>query len=185
MASEERFLSLIQNSFWITDVLNACCSRGITDYYVAGGAVTQVVWNQLVGRPVHDQVKDVDVVYFDEERTLEDQRHLEALLSHSLANKIPLDLKNQALVHSWYPSKFGHSIPPYRKTEDGIDTWLPAFAVGVRLEQSGLSVYAPFGLRDLLSMRIRPNRRQITQPIYARMVESFSRRWPEVTVEPW
>ena len=183
--SEERFLALVQNSSWITAVLNACCSQNIKGYYVAGGAVTQVVWNQIVGRAVHDQVKDVDVVYFDEGHTFEDQRCLEDLLNQSLPNKVPLDLKNQALVHSWYPSKFGHNISPYRKTEDGIDTWLPAFAVGVRLEQSGLSVYAPFGLRDLFSMRIRPNRRQITQPIYARMVESFSRRWPEVTVEPW
>jgi hypothetical protein len=185
MALEMRLLSLVQNSSWIADVLGACSSLSIKDYYVAGGAVTQIVWNQLVGRPVHDQVKDVDVVYFDANHSLEDQRHLEETLSHILANKVPLDLKNQALVHLWYPLKFGYSILPYRRTEDGIDTWLSAFAIGVRFERSRLSVYAPFGVDDLFSMTIRPNRRQITQSIYSQMVESFSRRWPEVTVEPW
>src|SRR2546430_5745894 len=37
------------------------------------------------------------------------------------------------------------------------NTWLPAFAVGVRLVGAACNVYAPYGLHDLFAMHIRPN----------------------------
>ena len=182
---EDRLRALIQNSFVLTDTLDVCRRLGVKDHYIAGGAVTQVVWNQLTDRPVHDNIKDIDVVYFDESHTVADQSALQSEISRMLSDKFPIDLKNQALVHTWYASKFGYEIPRYLSSEDGIETWLPAFAVGVRLQETGVSVHAPFGLGDLFAMTMRPNRKQITEQIYLRMIENVTARWPDAKIEPW
>ncbi len=45
-----------------------------------------------------------------------------------LRHSIKIDIKNQANVHKWYPIKFGQSISAYNRVEQGIDSWLSAFA---------------------------------------------------------
>ncbi len=83
------------------------------------------------------------------------------------------------------------SIPKQSKqskrncSEDGIDTWLSAFAIGIRTHDDEWAVYAPYGLDDLLDMKVRPNRKQITKEIYMRMVSSYKQRWPAISVEDW
>lgn len=135
--------------------------------------------------PVHG-LKDVDLVYFDDRESESDQAKSQAHVSHALSGlKLPVDVKNQALVHTWYSKKFGYDIQPYRSTEDGIRTWLPAFAIGVRPIVNGLIVFAPYGLSDLFEMVIRPNEMQITEAIYSNMVTKFKARWPSVTVVEW
>ncbi len=154
--------------------------------YVAGGAITQTVWNQQLGRPAIERLHDVDIVYFDPEGTLESQRAMEGVLQQGIASGIPIDLTNEALTHTWYESKFSATIEPYKSAEAAINTWLPAFAIGVRLAEGGLlEVYAPYGLHDLFAMHIRPNKLQISRTIYEQMVASFTARWPEATAETW
>lgn len=154
--------------------------------YVAGGAITQTVWNQQLGRPAIERLHDIDVVYFDPDGTLDRQRAMQGVLQRAIASGIPIDLTNQALTHTWYESKFAATIEPYKSAEAAIDTWLPAFAIGVRLADGGpLEVYTPYGLRDLFAMHIRPNKLQISRAIYEKMVASFTARWPEATAEGW
>lgn len=154
--------------------------------YVAGGAITQTVWNQQLGRPAIERLHDVDIVYFDPDGTLESQRAMESVLQQGIASGIPIDLTNEALTHTWYESKFSANIEPYKSAEAAINTWLPAFAIGVRLANGGpLEVYAPYGLHDLFAMHIRPNKLQISRAIYEQMVASFTARWPEATAEAW
>jgi len=153
--------------------------------YVAGGAITQTVWNQKVGRPATDSLNDIDIVYFDGHGTLESQRAMERALRQRIPSGIPIDLTNEALTHTWYEAKFGSTIKPYQSAEAAINTWLPAFAVGVRLVGAACNVYAPYGLHDLFAMHIRPNKLQISRAIYERMVASFTARWPEATAEAW
>jgi len=153
--------------------------------YVAGGAITQTIWNQTVSRPATDRLRDVDVIYFDGHGTLESQRTTERDLQREITSGMPIDLTNEALTHTWYESKFGSPIKPYRSAEEAINTWLPAFAVGVRLLDTECEIYAPYGLNDLFAMHIRPNKMQISNAIYERMVGSFTARWPEATAEVW
>jgi hypothetical protein len=153
--------------------------------YVAGGAITQTIWNQRVGRPATDRLKDIDIVYFDGHGTLESQRDMERAFRQRITSGIPIDLTNEALTHTWYEAKFGSTIRPYQSAEAAINTWLPAFAIGVRLVGVAFNVYAPYGLHDLFAMRIRPNKLQISRAIYEQMVASFTSRWPEATAEAW
>ncbi|MCZ8499964.1 nucleotidyltransferase family protein [Vibrio lentus] len=43
-----------------------CREVGLPNFYIAGGAITQVIWNEhRTQKPLLDKVKDFDIVYFD------------------------------------------------------------------------------------------------------------------------
>ncbi len=48
-----------------------------------------------------------------------------------------------------------------------------------------VSIFAPCGLSDLLGLIVRPNKKQITRPIYEAKVEKWLARWPGLRVMPW
>jgi hypothetical protein len=158
----------------------------LPNWYIAGGCVTQSVWNSILGlHPLHG-LKDVDLVYFQEnqsEKAEEESRKKIKSLFKDLP--IPIDVINEARVHEWYPKKFGYEIPAYKSTEDGISCWLPAFSIGVRPESSSLKIIASFGLSDTFDMVVRPNKRQITEEIFNKMVARLKKDWPAIQVLPW
>lgn len=177
-------VEIIKRSTEIMETLEACRELALPNYYLAGGAITQAVWNHGLGLPLLQGVKDLDIVYFaDEAEQFEQQR--QDSISQKLSHSLPVDLKNQARVHEWYPHKFGNSISPYTCCEDGITSWLPAFAVGVRLENSTVRVCAPHGLADTFNMHVRPNKTVMNETNYLKMTASFKQRWPQITVAPW
>jgi uncharacterized protein len=48
-----------------------------------------------------------------------------------------------------------------------------------------LHVFAPNGLSDLLGLIVRPNKKQITQPIYDAKVNKWRARWPGLRIVAW
>ncbi|MEH6403718.1 MAG: nucleotidyltransferase family protein [Sneathiella sp.] len=181
---EKKLLAIISKSPEIMETLSACFDYGLPNHYLAGGAITQCIWNSLLGMPLLSQVKDFDIVYFSDETKHSEKIH-ENEIRRRVTHLIPIDIKNQACVHEWYPKKFGHTIAPYKCSEDGISSWLSAFAIGIRYDAGKLRVFAPYGLEDTLSMSIRPNKSVMNKANYEQMTTSFSQRWPEISVEPW
>src|SRR5271167_1950183 len=57
--------------------------------------------------------------------------------------------------------------------------------VGVRRHDTGFECCAPFGLEDLISLVVRPNRAQITASIYQAKVARWRPLWPHLTFMPW
>ena len=102
------------------------------------------------------------------------ERRLRDLFQHL---PIKLDVKNEARVRLWYENHFGDTIKPYSSSADAIATFpTTATAAGVRLIRSKFECCAPFGLDDLFSLVVRPNKRQITRAISI---------WPRLTFLPW
>ena len=144
-------------------------------------------------RPTWEQaaefgLKDVDLIYFDEqdlsfESEASHERCLRDLFQHL---PIKLDVKNEARVHLWYEDRFGDAIKPYSSSADAIATFpTTATAVGVRQIRSKFECCAPFGLDDLFSLVVRPNKRQITRAIYEAKVDRWRSIWPRLTFLPW
>ena len=181
---EKELVSFIINCPEIVETLDACNIYGLENYYVAGGAITQLIWNNLNGEPALNNVKDFDIVYYsnDEERGQSEihQFEIKKLISH----KFPLDIINQAYVHEWYPKKFGNKIKPFNNTENGIQTWLSAFAIGVR-KSKDYEIYSPYGLNDAFNMFIKPNKLTMNEDNYIKMTNSFKKRWGNIQIEPW
>ena len=101
---------------------------------------------------------------------------------------IPVEIRNQARVHLWFPSS--DSGMPARNSPAPINRLAnfasKTHAVGVRLEDDGsLDLCAPFGLDDIFSFRITPNRAIDNRATHEEKSARAKRHWPELTVIPW
>jgi hypothetical protein len=156
--------------------------------WLVAGAVAQTFWNHRYGFDPAHGVLDIDLVYFDDADLSSDTetRHGERLRARFADIPAWLDVKNEARVHLWYAEKFGFEIAPYLSVEAAIETFpTTATTIGVQPAESGLEIYAPFGLDDLLNLCVRPNKKQITPDIYEAKIARWRTLWPALFCEPW
>ena len=182
---EHRLKSLIESVPELIETAKICQSVGLPNFYIAGGAITQIIWNSLLERNLLDSVKDFDIVYFDDNEN-QTEKWFEGVIRTQLSHFIKIDIKNQANVHKWYPEKFGQVISPYTQVEQGIDSWLSAFSIGFTLNIDGnISIYSSQGLEDAFDMKVKPNKIAMSESNYIKMTNSFKKRWSSISVEPW
>jgi len=183
------FCSVMEGSELLSKVFRRASTVGLGDYYVGAGCLAQTMWNYLSGYEPTYGIKDIDFAYFDASNLTYEGEHEVVRQVLALYADIPIevDVKNQARVHLWYESHFGYAIEPHRSLEAALNTWpTTATAIGARWEPAtGWTVYAPFGLNDLLGMIVRPNRGRITRAIYEKKVARWTSCWPELRVIPW
>jgi hypothetical protein len=181
---------LIQSSEWMVRVLTTVRDAEIPDAWVGAGVLRDLVWGEWYGSGFSpDQVRDVDVAYFDP-RDLSratDDRLTERL--HKRWPQVPWEARNQAAVHTWYPSKFGGGpVEPLTSIADAVATWPEtATAVAVRLSRdSEVEICAPLGLADLVDGVWRCNPRRVSlQRSLARLARHQPQhRWPGVIIIP-
>ena len=189
MPDQENLLrAILARSPIVTAVVDRWPQIGLPDCWLVAGCLAQTVWNDSFGLPASHGISDIDLVYFDGGDLSEETEANHAARIRVLFADLGLwiDVKNEARVHLWYAEKFGTSLKPYVSTEDAITTFpTTATAVGVQLRSDGLRVFAPYGLSDLLGLIVRPNKKQITRPIYDAKVEKWRTRWPGLRVVPW
>jgi len=182
---DQRLKILIESVPELIETAKVCESIGLPNFYIAGGSITQLIWNNLLEREPLDKVKDFDIVYFDDSEN-KTEKWYETKIKAQLKHSIKIDIKNQANVHKWYPLKFGQVIPAYVRVEQGIDSWLSAFAIGFTLNANGdVSIYSPYGLEDAFNMNVKPNKIAMTETSYIKMTNSFKERWSSISVQPW
>jgi hypothetical protein len=164
-------------------------SMALPDSWLVSGAIYNTVWNVLTGRPPLTGVRDIDVFYWDG-----------ADLSYAAEDAVikrgdvafaglplPVQIRNQARVHLWYQNHFGQPYPPLRSSREAVDRFASiTHAVAARLEADDrIDVYAPYGLNDLFSFRIAPNRMMDNSRTHMEKGARARSVWPEVTVVPW
>ncbi len=148
----------------------------------------QSVWNEKHGFDPAYGIGDADLIYFDPEGTLEEERQLERDMRKQLSrHPFEMDVTNEALVHLWYEDKFDIPIDPYPSLEAAVDTWpTTASSLAVQRRAPGtFDIYAPFGLEDLFSLIVRPNKRLIPEEVYLKKAAKWKKRWPKLTILPW
>ncbi|AOH85684.1 hypothetical protein AWL63_18810 [Sphingomonas panacis] len=169
-------------------ILDRWTSIDLPDCWLSGSAIAQTAWNAAFGLSPEYGLADIDLVYFDDADLSEEGEARQVARIRGLFPDLPLwiDAKNEARVHLWYEAKFGYPITPYRSSEHAISTFpTTAGAVAIRPGTAGLSIFAPFGLDDLLSYTVRPNKAQITQVIYEAKVARWQSCWPALTIVDW
>jgi hypothetical protein len=188
-AQRQALRDLIAANSLLMEVLSGLREAALPDCWLVSGAIYNEVWNALTGRPALTGIKDIDIAYFDardlsyeaEDRVI---RGLAARFAHL---PIPVEPRNQARVHLWFESRFGFAVPPLSETAEALGRYASrTHAVGARLEPDGrISLLAPFGLDDMFSFRLRPNRRLDNRLAHERKAARAKAIWPELLVEPW
>jgi uncharacterized protein len=173
---------------WLGEILERFEEIVLPDSWLVAGSIAQTIWNLGCGQPAELGLKDVDLIYFDDQDLSFDAEASHERRLRDLFRRLPikLDVKNEARVHFLYEEHFGYAIKPYRSSADAIATFpTTATAVGVRRIRGKLECCAPFGLDDLFGLVVRPNKRQITRAIYETKVDRWRPVWPRLTFQPW
>ena len=181
--------AIIRSEDWLMDALRKTKALGVDDDWIVAGAIYNTVWNRLTGRPSLQGIRDNDLFYFDpadlsyeaEDRVI---RKGDAIFAGS---PVPVEIRNQARVHLWYGKHFGFEIDPIKDCRDSIGHFASiGYCVGARLDDGdAVEIFAPHGLEDLFSFRVRPNRFCDNRATHDKKAARALSLWPELSVEPW
>jgi uncharacterized protein len=184
-----QFKAALLRNQTLADVLTRAVGLDLPDWYLVAGCLCQTVWNVVTGQPPEAGILDYDLVYFDRSDLSWAGEDAVIQAGHALFADlpVPVQIRNQARVHLWYPEKFGLPCPPHESTEAAIDTFEATVAcLGVRLRGNGhWRIYAPYGLADVFGLVVRPNPVLAPRRIYEAKAERWKRQWPSLTVLPW
>jgi hypothetical protein len=171
------------------DALAAAKRLEVADDWIVAGAIYNTVWNRLTGRQSLYGIRDLDLFYFEpsdlsyeaEDRII---RRGETIFAGA---PVPVEIRNQARVHLWFEQHFGFAIEPIRSCRDSIGRFASvAYCVGIRLdEKHEIEIFAPHGLGDLFSFRVRPNRFCDNRKTHETKAARATSLWPELIVDPW
>lgn len=184
-----RFEAIIRSDPDLMRLLVQLRELRLPQYRLVAGCLYQTVWNALTGRPRGTGIQDYDVIYFepgDLSWEAED-RVIRRVAIATLGCIGPVEVRNQARVHLWFERRFGVPYEPLASADEALLRYASVVhAIGVRLEADDrLDIAAPFGLEDLFSMIIRPNRVIQNAGSHARKAARAKEIWPEVKVIPW
>ncbi|MDH6166766.1 hypothetical protein M2282_001913 [Variovorax boronicumulans] len=175
---------------FITDILKNRNNRAILerwnaldlpDGWLVAGCLFQTVWNLRSGAEPESGIKDYDLFYFDANDTSDEgERRVQARVDEVLGDLgITVEASNQARVHLWYESYFGHPYEALGSACDGIDRFLvPATCVGVRPGE----LYAPNGLAILYDGVLTMNPLMPHRDLFDAKAASYRARWPWLQV---
>ena len=188
-AQQAELIAIVRSEDWLMDALRKAKVLEVEDDWIVAGAIYNAVWNRLIGRPSLQGIRDIDLFYFDpsdlsyeaEDRVIRQGERVFA------DGPVPVEIRNQARVHLWFGRHFGFEIEPIKNCRDSISRFASvAYCVGVRLdEKDDVEVFAPYGLADLFSFRIRPNRFCDNRETHEKKAARALSLWPELSVEPW
>jgi uncharacterized protein len=157
----------------------------LPDAWIVSGCLVQTVWNVTTGRAVDYGISDYDIFYFDRDTSWAAE---DAVIRKTLQRLgdlgAPVEVRNQARVHLWYPEKHGLPYPPLQRSTDGIDRFLTRNTqVGLRRTGERYDIYAPHGFDDIARLIVRPNPGPSFSPTnYAAKAARWKALWPELTV---
>ena len=185
--SATRFLRTVLLNPNIATILERLPELGV-DAWLTAGCLVQTVWNVQSGRSSHAGIDDYDVIYRDSDTSWEvEDRVIKRANSLYSDLGVEVQVRNQARVPLWYHHRFGIPFPPVREAPHALLRY-PSRATAIALTRRPCGeyvFYAPFGFRDALSMRVRPNRRLRIPDVYHAKTLRWRMVWPMLTVEPW
>lgn len=173
----------------IMDALTSARSMGLPQWRIVSGVIYNTVWNVLTGRPSGHGISDIDLLYFDAGDLSWEAEDAVIQRGRTVFNTspLPVEIRNQARVHLWFPEKFGQPYEPLKSTDESLCRFASkTHAVALRLEcDDTLDLCAPFGLNGIFSFHILPNHVLDNERGYRKKGERAKEAWPELTVEPW
>ncbi|KAF4782688.1 hypothetical protein HER10_EVM0001830 [Colletotrichum scovillei] len=153
---------VLETNKTLLKVLSLATKLNLPNWYLAGGAVSQTIWNHVSSLPPTTGISDYDLVYHDDSD-----------LSYEAEDAV---IRRGRELFAGIPGEGA-----------GIDTWITTSAmIGVRVEADGSwRVYAPRGLSEFFSMIVRPNSTVGVQEAYEKKARRWIGIWKDLKVMPW
>lgn len=181
LINERDIVEVISKDKWMMGVIELAAKLELPDWWICAGFIRAKVWDELHGFSGKTILPDVDVIYFDSKNLDEKNEKLYEKTLNTLDPTIPWSVKNQARMHTL------NKVAPYKSSIDGMSKFPEtATAIGITLDEKGeLHLCAPYGVEDLIAMRIRPTPSFEKSQIYRERViqKKWSSTWGKVTVE--
>jgi len=181
LLNERDIVEVISKDKWMMDVIKLAAKLELPDWWICAGFIRAKVWDELHGFSEKTILPDVDVIYFDSKHLDEQNEKLFEIELNKLDPTIPWSVKNQARMHTL------NKVAPYTSSIDGMSKFPEtATAIGITLDGKGeLRLCAPYGVEDLIAMKICPTPSFEKSQIYRDRViqKEWSSTWGKVTVE--
>jgi len=185
--SADRFVRDVLSNRFNKAILGRWSDLALPDGWLVAGCLFQTVWNLRSGATPESQIRDYDLFYFDSGNlSAAAEQRVQARVDAVLGDLgVVVEAKNQARVHLWYSSYFGHPYPQLYSAKDGIDRFLvPATCVGLRPGKTGWELYVPNGLALLYEGILTPNPLTDHRALFEEKARSYRARWPWLQIEP-
>lgn len=171
-------------------VLSRAASLKLPNWYLAGGAISQTIWNFVSSQPPETGINDYDLVYHDPTDLSWEAEDAIIQQGKKLFADIPVEveIRNQARVHLWYGPKYGIPCPQHTCTESAIQEWLSTSAmIGIQLrdDDGDWNIYAPRGFSDFFNLIVRPHQTLGTRAAYEKKARRWRKHWKDLVVLPW
>lgn len=184
----EMAISILSENKELMDVLDYISTLQMPNNYIAAGSVFQTIWNKMDNRDLNYNIKDIDVIYYND-KDLSPEKDLEyfKLINTYCKDKeykYKIDVSNEARMHIWKAEMYGMDIEQYKSSEDAINKWIATVhAIGITKDSGKLKIYAPFGLSDIFSKTIRAIKHKYnTKDFYDNKVKSWKERFNGLTI---
>ena len=153
------FLAIVSADPLVRDALARARALALPDWLVVSGALYNSVWNHLTGRPSGYGIKDVDLFYFDDSDLSYEAEDvvIRRAAQHFKGLALPVEVRNQARVHLWYPQNSASparairvpanpsAILRRRRMRSGCGSIRAGILIWWR--RSGSTIFFRFGLR--------------------------------------
>ncbi|KZK95824.1 hypothetical protein PsAD46_00840 [Pseudovibrio sp. Ad46] len=183
------FIEEVIRSTVLYDLLKTLRDARLPDAWLASGAIYQSVWNALTGREAGHGIKDYDLIYHDEADTSyeAEDRVITSLAKACEPLGLPVEIRNQARVHLWFPKHFGMDYPKLGCSLESLLYYASTtHSVAARLhDDDRLQIEAPFGLEPIFQMQMLPNKVLPNEETFTRKANRLTEHWPELTIIPW
>ena len=187
----EAFINILKKNTNLMKVLDFIDKLNLPNYYIAAGSVFQTIWNYFDNEDLNNNIKDIDVIYYD-------KTNLDVNKDILICNKIiefckdnnlnyEIDVSNEARMHLWKKQHENKDIEQYKNSEDAMNHWIATVhAIGITKVNNKIQVYAPYGLADIYSKTIRPIMHQYnSKEIYDKKVNSWNSRFDNLNIVKW
>lgn len=187
----EFFIEILKRNTSLMKVLDFIDKLNLSNYYIAAGSVFQTIWNYFDDVDLNNNIKDIDVIYYD-------NTNLDVNKDIEICNKIvefcnnndlnyEIDVSNEARMHLWKKVHENKNVEQYKNSEDAINHWIANIhAIGITKINNEIKVYAPFGLSDIYSRTIRPIKHKYnSKELYDKKVKSWSSRFDNLNIVEW
>ena len=187
----EVFIRILEKNKELMQILKFVDSLNLPNYYIAAGSVFQTIWNYFDNLDLNYNIKDIDLIYYDNNDLSVDKDIKIYNKIKEYCNKFNLnfeiDVSNEARMHLWKKKNENIDIEQYKNSEDAINKWIATVhAIGITLVNNEINIYAPYGLCDIYSKTIRPIKHKYSnKEIYDKKVNSWNKRFKNLNIIEW